>query len=123
MAKTTTSRPTEAGGDNARPDTAPRPAYAVTAHHPFFKTRPGGGELFAVQAGIPLNEAFDELNLLLQAVEGVATDLAICIDDDGSPAGAWGVEKLMPFARALAASMHSGLMQAEAARHAAGEEV
>ena len=120
MPKNTNNRP-QAGGDNSRLD-SPAPALqAVTTHQAFFRSTPKSNELFAVQAGIPLNDALDQLTMLMGAAENSAMDVAICVSNGGEANGAWAPVHLLTFAHALTKSIHRGLIEAQRVARSQGE--
>ena len=61
----------------ALPATAPGLAQAVTVQQPLRLGSPG---LFAVQAGVPLNVALDELSLLLSTARDALHELCIVME-------------------------------------------
>lgn len=120
MPKNTSNRP-QAGGENSRLDSAAPALQAVTTHQAFCPSTPQSGWIFAVQPGVPLHLALEQLMSLLATAENAATDLAICIDNDGSPNDQWAPVRLLEFALALAESIHRGLVEAQRAARSQGE--
>lgn len=123
MAQTIKTRPTLVGKDESRPATPTRAIGPVTTHKPFFPSTGGGSGLFAVQAGIPLGDAFDQLGLLLGATEELAVEVATTAGNGNDVHSAWATVHLLTFTRALASSMHSGLMRSQKSRLEADEGV
>ena len=87
---------------------------AVTAHYDFHQATRYRENLFSVRGGIPLNDAFNELSLLLAAVESATDALAkqISSDDTGS-ASPWTACHVLELCNALVQSMHHGLIEFE----------
>lgn len=115
MARTNTTRPVQAAGEAARLHSPAAALQAVTAHHPFFPVGASGssGHLFAVQAGVPLHDALDNLTMLIGAAQHSATDVAACVDRDGDASGTWVPIHLLTLALALTQSIHQGLNDAQ----------
>lgn len=120
MAKTTSNRP-QAGGDGARLHALAPTLQAVTVHQAFFPAMPKSDALSAVQAGVPLSDALDQLSLLIGAAENSAMDVAICVANGGEANGAWAPVHLLTFAHALTKSIHRGLVAAQRAARSQGE--
>lgn len=97
------------------PAHTPDLAQAVTVHKPFLTGLHG---VFAVQAGVPMDAAFDDLSLLVSAARDAAADLAQLLGDSNPPssnAGAsltWPIVYLLDMADALQSSMSLGLSAA-----------
>jgi len=87
---------------------------AVTSHYDFCKATSDGKHLFSVNAGIPMNDAFDQLSTLISssisAVEIHATGI---LDTEDTPGALWQSVHLMNFAYALIQSMHGGQIDHE----------
>lgn len=98
----------------ARTDKAPAPAaQAVTAHQPFSI---GFSNLFAVQPGIPLANAFEELSLLVTTARDAAASLAMEVEGSShgiEPCSVWPIAYLLDMANALQSSMDAGLKAAQ----------
>lgn len=120
MPKNTSNRP-QAGGEHSRLESTAPALQAVTTHQAFFPSTPQSDQLFAVQAGIPLNDALEQLTLLIGAAENSAMDVAICVSNGGEANGAWAPVHLLTFARALTQSIHSGFVEAQRAARSQGE--
>lgn len=120
MAKTTSTRP-QAGGDGARLDAHVPALQAVTVHQAFFPATPKSDALFAVQAGVPLSDALDQLTVLIGVAENSAMDVAICVSNGGEANGAWAPVHLLTFAHALTQSIHRGYVEAQRVARAQGE--
>lgn len=118
MPKNTSNRP-QAGGEHSRLESTAPALQAVTTHQAFFPSTPQSDQLFAVQAGIPLNDALEQLTLLIGVAENSAMDVAICVGNGGEANGAWAPVHLLTFARALTQSIHRGFAEAQ---HAAGSQ-
>lgn len=94
---------------------ADRLAQAVTVHQPFLI---GVHGVFAVQAGVPMAAAFDDLSLLVSTARDAAADLAQLLGDSNPPSsngGAsliWPIMYLLDMANALQSSMSLGLTAA-----------
>ncbi len=90
-------------------------AQAVTVHQSFRIGVPDLAGVFAVQAGIPLEQGFGELALLVSAASDAASDLAQLLGDTNPPsisaAGSlvWPIVYLLDMANALQSSMDLGL--------------
>lgn len=80
-------------------------AELVTVHQPIDLAGVG---LFAVQGGIPLNDAMDAMGVLLSTAHGLACDAAIAADNENK-GSVWAVEHLLLMARALNTSIQGGL--------------
>ncbi len=114
MTRQTNARQT-AGEALPRP-CAPRIAYApVTTRRNVQPLESGDPCLFAVQAGIPIADALDQLGSLLRSAQGSAADVADAIDRGAEPADAWASVRLLSFARAVVTSVMGGVIDAEAA--------
>ena len=120
MPKNTSNRP-QVGGDSSRVDSLAPALQAVTTHQAFFPSTPKADELFAVQAGVPLSDALDQLTMLIGVAENAAMDVAICTGNGGEANGAWAPVHLLTFARALTQSIHSGFVEAQRAARSQGE--
>ena len=120
MAKTTSNRP-QAGGENSRLESAAAELQAVTTHQAFFPATPKSDHLFAVQAGIPLNDALDQLTMLIGAAENSAMDVAICVGNGGEANGVWAPVHLQAFAQALTQSIHRVYVEAQRGARSQGE--
>jgi len=75
---------------------APAPIRKTT-HHAFFQCNANGGRLFAVQAGISLDEALCEASTLLSAAEHTLFDIAMSRNDPDL----WACAYLVEFAKAV----------------------
>ena len=65
--------------------------------------------LFAVQGGIPLDDALEAMSGLLNTAQGAICDVAMASDKENAGA-VWAVEHLLQLARALNTSIHGGLV-------------
>ena len=98
------------------PRKAPGLAQAVTVHG--FITS-GASEVFAVQPGVPLAIASEELSFLICTARDAAADLAILLSDTNPPTGtmagslAHPIAYLLDMAGALQSSIHEGLKNAQ----------
>lgn len=93
-------------------------AQAVTAHRSF--ALGGHIELFAVQAGVPLNDALNNLSLLIGCANSTITDGASRNEETEVP---WAAAYLLEAAYALTTAIHVGLneaMRADPARAQGG---
>lgn len=102
------------------PKTPAAATPAVTVHQPFHI---GAAQLFAVQPGIALDDAFATLSLLLGTTRDALTDLAVLMEPGGDRpieqvgAGlAWAHVYLLDVACALQSSIQAGLKRAQAQR-------
>ena len=120
MPKNTSNRP-QAGGEHSRLESAAAELQAVTTHQAFFPATPKSDHLFAVQAGIPLNDALEQLTLLIGVAENSAMDVAICVGNGGEANGAWAPVHLLTFAHALTQSIHRGYVEAQRVARSQGE--
>lgn len=83
----------------------------VTAQYDFGKVSFDGENLFSMRGGVPMNEAFNELSVLLSAVQGVVNALE---DADGECVDAsYAASRLIDLSQALLQSMHSGFAKYE----------
>jgi len=82
------------------------PAGAVTAQYDFFNATRDGKNLFSVNAGVPLSDAFDQLSMLLSASESAIEGLDENPTD--GPCARWAAAHTMNFAYALVQAMHAG---------------
>ena len=94
---------------------APGMAQAVTVQQPMHLGSPG---LFAVQAGVPLNVALDELSLLLSTARDALHELGIVMDGGDPPVRlesglVWPIAYMLDVANALQSSI---LCSVESAR-------
>lgn len=85
---------------------------AVTVHKSFSF---GASELFAVQAGVPLSDAMDDLSLLIGTAQAAARLGAVNAESGDDPGAAWAPVYLLEMAHALQRSIHSGLLEAQRA--------
>ena len=85
---------------------------AVTVHKSFSF---GASELFAVQAGVPLSDAMDDLSVLIGTAQAAARLLAIESETCDDPGATWAPVYLLDMAHALHGSIHSGLLEAQRA--------
>lgn len=69
----------------------------------------GAAGLFAVQGGIPLDDAVEAMTGLLNTAQGAICDIAMASDKENTGA-VWAVEHLLQLARALNTSIHGGLI-------------
>lgn len=85
---------------------------AVTAKHEFFEVC--GKNLFSVNAGIPLEKAFEELDVLIGQVRAVLNDGHLLLIEQYPPESVWSAAKLLDFTQALAQSIQAGYMASQA---------
>lgn len=85
-------------------------AQAVTAHRSF--ALGGHVELFAVQAGVPLDDALNNLSLLIGCANATITDGAWSNEDAAVP---WAAAHLLEAAHALTVAIHEGFNDAKRA--------
>lgn len=87
---------------------AGRAAGAVTAQYDFCPITSEGENLFSVRAGIPLNDAFNQLSMLLtSSVESI--ELLACEEEvDSIPNALWQSAHLLSFSLALVQAIHQG---------------
>lgn len=110
------SAPQAGAGMSPTPCKAHGPAQAVTVHG--FITS-GASEVFAVQPGVPLAIASEELSFLICTARDAAADLAILLSDTNPPTGTMGgslahpIAYLLDMACALQSSIHEGLKNAQ----------
>ena len=95
-----------------KPTPAAAAATAVTARTSFSF---GASELFAVQAGVPLSAAMDDLSLLIGTAQAAARQVAVNAESCDDPGAAWAPVYLLEMAHALQCSIHSGLLEAQRA--------
>ena len=106
----------DGAGMSPTPCKAHGPAQAVTVHG--FITS-GASEVFAVQPGVPLAIASEELSFLICTARDAAADLAILLSDTNPPTGtmagslAHPIAYLLDMASALQSSIHTGLKNAQ----------
>lgn len=89
MPKNTDNRP-QAGGENSRLEPAAPAVQAVTKHQAFFPSTSKSDQLFAVQAGIPLNDALEQLTLLILAAKTQDDQITFCNDGYQRGLDVWG---------------------------------
>ena len=81
----------------------------------------GTGDLFAVQAGVPLSEAMDALGVLLDTAEAATLGAAEAVGGGQDCSGSvWAVQHLLQMARALNSSIQSGFVAAQRGDDASG---
>lgn len=81
----------------------------------------GTGDLFAVQAGVPLSEAMDALGVLLDTAEAATLGAAEAVGGGQDCSGSvWAVQHLLQMARALNSSIQSGFVAAQRGNDASG---
>ena len=81
----------------------------------------GTGDLFAVQAGVPLSEAMDALGVLLDTAEAATMGAAEAVGGGQDCSGSvWAVQHLLQMARALNSSIQSGFVAAQRGNDASG---
>lgn len=93
---------------------------AVTAQHDFFEVN--GKKLFSVNAGIPLEKAFEELDVLIGQVRAVLNDGHLLLIEQYPHESVWSAAKLLDFTQALAQSIQSGYMASQASALAASAQ-
>ena len=93
-----------------KPTPAATAANAVTAHTSFSF---GASELFAVQAGVPLSDAMDDLSVLIGTAQAAARLLAIEAETCDDPGATWAPVYLLDMACALQSSIEQGLKAAK----------
>lgn len=88
---------------------AGRAAGAVTAQYDFCPITSEGENLFSVRAGIPFNDAFNQLSVLMsssiEAIELLACEKA---NVDDIPGALWQSAHLLNFSYALVQALHQG---------------
>ena len=81
----------------------------------------GTGDLFAVQAGVPLSDAMDALGVLLDTAEAATLGAAEAVGGGQDCSGSvWAVQHLLQMARALNSSIQSGFVAAQRGNDASG---
>jgi hypothetical protein len=75
-------------------------------------SRPGASEqgIFCVRAGVPLNDAFDQLSMLQDAAIQALEALAMNESDDNQASPLWSIFHTLNMANTLTQSMHHGHM-------------
>lgn len=95
--------------------TKPTPK-AVTKQYDFLSATTGGDCLFSVRGGIPLDDAFDQLSLLLAQGRSVAEFMCIAGSTEDDPEAPGAAVRLLDFSHALVQAMHHGLTEYENAQ-------
>lgn len=90
----------------SNPQITSLPVGAVTARYDFFNATPDGKNLFSVNAGIPLSDAFDQLSILLSASESAIESAAE--DSSNGPSAHFAAVHTINFTYALVQAMHAG---------------
>lgn len=89
------------------------PGKAVTKQYDFFNATPDGDKLFSVRGGIPLDDAFNQLSLLLAAGNSALDDACASISANEVSQAPWAAKHVLEFAYSLVQSMHEGLIKHE----------
>lgn len=84
-------------------------SIAVTAQYDFCNATSKGEKLFSVRAGIPLNDAFEQLSMLLgSSIESINLLASPDVNSDDVGPALWTSIHLLEFTHALVQSMHDG---------------
>lgn len=81
---------------------------AVTVEHNFFNATGTDQPLFSVRAGIPLEDAFNQLSVLISDATAVLEDLSTVTELGDKPQSRWAALHLLEFADGLTQSIHLG---------------
>ncbi len=84
---------------------------AVTVQHDFFEVN--GKKLFSVNAGIPLDKALEEMDVLIAQVRAIMNDGHLLLIEQYPHESIWAAEKLMDFTQALVQSIQAGYMASQ----------